>query len=241
MLKSLMRYPEGMPLFYSFLKRQGYSAQLLYKYVKSGWLRKVGPGVYQRDHGKTDPLLTIKAIQQHLKLPFYVGAQTAMYMQGVMHYIKFKHKHKCFILNQDLKLSKWILSFEALDIIKRKLFKPEMAESFVYQDEIKISSHERALIEMSALIPKKATFDELVHLMDLSPSLRAPLIQQLLENCTSIRAKRIFLYVAEGTQHSWFKRINVKKIYLGKGTRQIVKNGIYIKKYDICIPRLNNE
>ena len=79
MLKRLMRYPEGMPLFYSYLKNQGYSAQLLYKYVNSGWLIKIGSGVYQRNNSKTDPLLAIKAIQQQLELPFYVGAQTAMY------------------------------------------------------------------------------------------------------------------------------------------------------------------
>jgi hypothetical protein len=238
MIKKLMSYPEGMPLFYSYLKRQGYSAQLLYKYVKNGWLKKIGPGVYQRN-SSTNPLMAVKAIQQQLSLPFHISAQSALYLQGLTHYIKFKDKYKV-IIRGNLKLGQWISSFEGFEIIKKNLFKSDELTGTVVQDEITISGVEKALIEMCAIIPDHAAFDELIQLMDLAPSLRAPIVQKLLEDCRSIKAKRLFLYTAEKSNHKWFKLIDTRKIELGTGTRQIVKNGTYVKKYDICIPGEGN-
>jgi tRNA-binding EMAP/Myf-like protein len=61
-----------------------------------------------------------------------------------------------------------------------------------------------------------------------------------LEKCNSVRAKRVFLYVASTVNHNWYKKLDESKIDLGKGTRQIVVGGEYIKKYDICVPRIAN-
>jgi hypothetical protein len=73
--------------------------------------------------------------------------------------------------------------------------------------------------------------------MKLMPNLRADLIQELLVNCLSIKAKRLFLFIAEICRHKWFYKLDINKIEIGTGARQIAKNGIYIKKYKICVPR----
>ena len=59
--------------------------------------------------------------------------------------------------------------------------------------------------------------------------------QKLLENCSSIKVKRLFLYIAEKIGHSWFKRLDLTKINLGKGVREITKGGSYNSKYNIII------
>jgi hypothetical protein len=236
MLKELMEFPETMPLFFKHLKKLGYSPQLLYKYVKNGWLKKIGPQVYQRNSGKNiDPLLVIKAFQEHLELPVHLGAQTALYLQGTRHYLKFNFKYILF-MSSYTRITRWIKSLPEIEILVKKLFIPDSKDSLIIQNGIKVSSPERALIEMCAILPQKATFDELIHLMDLSPSLRSMTLQNLLSNCVSVKAKRLFLYAAEKSNHAWFSRLDVSKIDLGKGTRQIVLGGVYDKKYDICIP-----
>ena len=61
-------------------------------------------------------------------------------------------------------------------------------------------------------------------------------VQKLLEQCNSIKIKRIFLYLAEKLELPCFKRLILKKMNLGKGKRVIVKGGKLDTKYNITIP-----
>jgi hypothetical protein len=102
--------------------------------------------------------------------------------------------------------------------------------------EIKISSLERAALELCYEIPEKESFDELNKIMSTLTSLRPKLVQQLLEYCNSIKAKRVFMYLSEKYEHPWLKRLQLKNIDFGKGKRSLCKNGKYNSKYKIVIP-----
>ena len=56
-------------------------------------------------------------------------------------------------------------------------------------------------------------------------------MQQLLENCTSVKVKRLFLYLAEKSDHEWVKFLNKEIIDLGKGKRSFAKKGVYVPQY----------
>ena len=73
--------------------------------------------------------------------------------------------------------------------------------------------------------------------MDGLNNLRPKSVQGLLEACTSIKVKRLFLYMAEKAGHSWFNYLKLGAINLGKGKRQIVAAGVYIPKYQITVPK----
>jgi hypothetical protein len=68
-------------------------------------------------------------------------------------------------------------------------------------------------------------------------NLRPKNIQELLEQCSSIKVKRLFLYMAEKAGHQWMPFLNVQDLNLGKGARAIVRGGVYVSKYDISIPK----
>ncbi len=68
-------------------------------------------------------------------------------------------------------------------------------------------------------------------------NLRPNLVQQLLEACQSVKVKRLFLYMAEKSGHDWVKYLNLEKINMGSGKRSIVKNGVYVSKYQIIISK----
>ena len=78
---------------------------------------------------------------------------------------------------------------------------------------------------------------DVYYLMEMLTSLRASLVQQLLENCTSVKVKRMFLYMAEKARHRWFAKLDRSRISLGSGTRSYAKNGVKIGAYDIVIPK----
>jgi hypothetical protein len=43
--------------------------------------------------------------------------------------------------------------------------------------------------------------------------------------------------MAEKADHNWFKYIDLSSVDLGSGKRSVVKDGVYIDKYRITVPR----
>jgi hypothetical protein len=68
-------------------------------------------------------------------------------------------------------------------------------------------------------------------------ALRPDQVQELLEACTSVKVKRLFLYLADKAGHQWFSKININHLDLGSGKRSIVKQGVYVAKYQITVPK----
>jgi len=237
MLQKILQMLDGTPLFYEYLHKQGYSAQLLYKYVKNGWLERVASGVYKKKGKALDPPLIIKAVQEQLALPFFIGAQSALRFQGKAQTLAFQNNYLVFIPSR-CRLSTWLKGLEFFRFIKADLFKDSLLGLTVLEESgPQISSLERALLEMAALIPKDAEYAEFCANMELVPNLRPKLLQSLLEGCSSVKAKRIFLHVAETRNHRWVSKLDLKRVDLGSGPRQIVKNGVYSQKYQIYLPK----
>jgi hypothetical protein len=102
--------------------------------------------------------------------------------------------------------------------------------------EVLLSSPERAFMESLNLAPKQYNLTDLYHVMEQLTALRPAVIQALLERNSSVKVKRLFLYMAEKANHAWLEDIDLSKISLGSGKRCIVKNGVYDAKYEIVIP-----
>ena len=109
--------------------------------------------------------------------------------------------------------------------------------------KIKISARERAALEMTHWIKdhnhqkNMHTFHECLltfeNLMTLCPNH----VHMLLEHCTSVKVKRIFLFLCERLNHAWMREIDFTKIDLGCGDRQLNPQGRYDSKYHIPYPK----
>ena len=123
------------------------------------------------------------------------------------------------------------------------IFPDNLSSSFTeskYKDiNITISAPERAVLEMLHLIPEQQGFDEALQIMKSLTTLRPELLQKLLENCRSIKVKRLFLYMSESEDHVWFSDLIPDRINLGSGKRVVIKEGYLDKKYKITVPRLS--
>ena len=72
-------------------------------------------------------------------------------------------------------------------------------------------------------------------------NLRPDQVQELLEKCQSVKVKRLFVYMAEKAGHGWMSYVDLKKIDMGIGKRSIVKDGVYVSKYQITVPKTLEE
>lgn len=87
------------------------------------------------------------------------------------------------------------------------------------------------------MAPKSQPLVEAYELMEGLNNLRPASVQKLLEGCTSVKVKRLFLYLAEKAGHDWLDFIKLDKVDLGAGKRAIVRDGAYVSKYQITVPR----
>lgn len=240
--KLLKDWPIGTVSLSSYLTSHGISSQLLNRYKKSRWLEAVGPGASMRSGDKVDYLGGLYALQNQANMSIHVGGRTALSLLGRGHYIDFSGGRTVLIGGTKEKLPLWFKEKDwgtKIDYFATSFLPTDMGLSDLSHNSfsVKISGPARALLECLYLAPKHQEFSECYELMEGLNNLRPQAVQDLLENCSSIKVKRLFLYLAEKLKHPWFEFVDVSKLDLGSGKRSLVKNGVYIDKYQITVPK----
>lgn len=240
--KLISHWPRGTVAAASYLEKQGYSHNLLTRYKKSNWIQSFGRGAYKLFDDNIEWQGAIYTLQNQLKLNFHPGGKTALEMKGHAHYLSRIKKVFLFGIRQQ-SIPSWFLThtFDVDFIItKTNLFPPDIRKTLSiheYRDfSIKISSLERAAMEMLYHVPTKVSFEEAALITENLVSLRPRLVQDLLESCNSIKVKRLFMYLVEKHKHPWVPKVDLFNVYFGEGKRSIVKNGKLDKKYNITVP-----
>ena len=234
--------PQGVVLASAWLTEQGYSLDLQKRYRKSNWLRQLERGALIRDGDKVDVLGGLYALQTQLELSIHIGAKTALSLLGKLHYLELAMQRCQLFGSQTERLPSWFKKYDwgiDLDYHASPFLPAElgMTKYDVKDFSIKVSSPARAVMECLYLTPDKQPLIEVYELMEGLNNLRPKSVQELLEACTSIKVKRLFLYMAEKAGHSWLNYLKLDAIDLGKGKRQIVAEGVYIPKYQITVPK----
>ncbi len=99
-----------------------------------------------------------------------------------------------------------------------------------------LSTPERAVLELLDEVPQKETFHQADMLIDGLVNLSPQRMTLLLQECRSVKVKRLFLWFAERHRHAWFERLDSRKIDLGSGKRMLVRGGRLDPKYLITVP-----
>ena len=162
--------------------------------------------------------------------------------QGNAHYIRLGKERVFLFSGPNQKLPKWFLDYgwsDTIKHIKTSILPNGLAikEKDFCGINIKMSSRERAILESLYLSPEKFELLECYQMTESLMTLRPKILQELLEQCTSVRVKRLFLYMADKAELPVLGYLDLDKIDLGKGDRSIVKNGVYNSQYKISIPR----
>jgi len=238
----LQQLPTGVVLLSSWLKAHGYSYGLQQRYRKSGWLITIGKGAMMRSGQKLLLSSAIYALQQQAEMQIHIGGRTALGMQGYSHYIEAGRKETLLFARPDKKLPNWIRNnnWDTKPTLISSSFLPQDTGLIDFNEEgitLKISGPARAMMECLELSPNRFELTEARNLMEGLSLLKPDTVQILLEQCTSVKVKRLFLYFAEKTGHSWFRHLQLNRINLGSGKRSIVANGVLIPEYQITLPK----
>jgi hypothetical protein len=239
----ISQWPKGAVFTQKYLTQLGYYRDLVKKYRKGKWIKPVGNGAFKLYHDDVDWYGGLYSLQKQLKLTIHAGGKTALELKGYAHYLRPK-EHECYLFGSaGDKLPKWFLDYnwginvlyKATNLLSEDFIKA-LSEYRHKEFGITISSPERAVLEMLYYVPSKQGFDEALKIMEGLLGLRPTLVQELLEQCRSVKVKRLFLYMAEKLQLPWFSKLNLKSVDLGSGKRVIVKGGVLDKKYKITVP-----
>lgn len=240
----ISQWSRGTPAAASYLNKQGYNHSLLTRYKKSGWIQSFGRGAYILSGDEVEWYGALYTLQNQLSLNIHAGGKTALELKGYAHYLPSRLRHIFLYAPQGLALPTWFkrdwLGLR-IELIRTNVFPVEnelgISVFNVRGLNLKISTPERAAMEMLHLVPGKIGFDEASLIIENLATLRSDVVQQLLLTCRSIKVKRLFLFMAEKHGHAWVSDLDVTRLDLGKGKRMVVPNGHYNSKYRITVPK----
>jgi hypothetical protein len=237
-------WPSGTVAVLPWLEKQGVYQQLVHEYEKTSWVRRVGQGAYAKGGDKVEWTGGLHAIQKQMGLPIHVGGKTALQMQGYAHFLPMGKGTTVSLFGPpDIKLPTWFRQYRwgaKVRYTTTNLFRGEADHGLTKKDMgsyvVTVSTPERAIMEVLYGVPGEESYDEAKLLMEGLTTLRRQVVQALLEQCTSVKVKRLFMVVAESFRHAWVKKLDLSKVDFGKGKRMLVRGGRLDSKYNITVP-----
>jgi len=216
--------------------------------VKSEKLKVLSRGIYSRGYSKINWQSIVYALQNDLKLDCVIGGITSLGLRGYAHYLPQGKKETIHLYGDD-KLPNWINEI-SVDLMfvhhrKSKLFdggnkKEKFVTGFSWGNEKKeliTAVPERAFLELLIDVPDKLSFEHADQLIQGMTSFSPRILQNLLETCSSIKAKRLFLFLSEKYNYTWYTKLNLNSINLGSGNRMLIRSGKLNGKYKITVPK----
>ncbi len=240
--KLLQLIPKDAVVLSSWLVKQGYSHDLQQKYLRSNWLEPLGKGAYKRKGEKVGIFGALYALQSQVKKEIYIGGVSSLALQGYSHYIEMDQNLIRLFAPHGFRLPAWFLNYSwdmPYELTRTNMlpFESGLTTFDTGSFPVKISSPARAMLECLELAPVRCDLEEAWFIMESLNSLQPKKVQELLEECQSVKSKRLFMYFAEKAGHTWFNYLESEKINLGSGKRSIVKQGVWISKYQITVPK----
>jgi hypothetical protein len=235
--------PKGLVLLSPWLASEGYPYELQQRYRTGGWLKSIGKGAMVKTGDSLVLSGAITALQKQANLHVHIGGRSALELLGLAHYLQVNTQETTVFVEGKTSLPLWFTNNQwdtNPKIFTVSLFKKSETGLTDFQDgelSMKISNVARAMMECLSLCPSQFPLAEAYELMEGLTSLRPTQVQTLLEQCKSVKVKRLFLYLAERAGHSWFKYIDTKQIDLGSGVRSLANEGTFVAKYQLVLPK----
>lgn len=239
----LLTAPAGTVLTVEWLKAQGISRKLANYYAISGWLHRVGDGAFTLKSEEPDWLGAVFGLQQKPEASFHPGGRTALELASAAHFLPLGAEAPVYLFSRAgervpawfrrLPWARRVRVVTSNFLLTEAGLKEHQAAGFT----VKVSAPERAILELLFQEVDDAEGYEHARLIfEGLGTLRPELVQALLEQCSSVKVKRLFLHFAELLRHPWFRELNVERVSLGSGKRVLVRGGRLDAKYLITVP-----
>jgi hypothetical protein len=200
--------PRGTPFDLSVLAGIGVSPQLAAHYASSGWLDRLGQGVYAFAGDALTAHGSIKLLQTKVA-GLHVAGKSALALQGVRHNIAQRDQ---LVLWGDVRyaLPDWFTTRFPARYVSAELFNwsgttaSSLADTTLTTppgttDGLCVSVPERAVLELLYDVGTRQGLEEARNLFDSLRNLRPDVMGALLMCCTSVKTVRLLLTWARET------------------------------------------
>lgn len=198
----LASMPRGSPFDLSDLAKHGVTRQLAAHYVASGWLVRIGHGVYCLPGDQITRDGAVLYLQRRVT-GLHLGGKSALALHGVRHYLPMRETLVLWC-DRPFSLPAWFAARFPSRAVSTRLFdsaNAELAERTITAppgspQELRVSVPERALVELLHEVGVRESLDEARNLFEVVRNLRTDVVGELLSCCRSVKAVRLFLMMA---------------------------------------------
>lgn len=242
-IKSLVHaLPQHGVVTRSALAALGITPQHTQKYVAGGWLESVGSGAFKRAGDTPTWQGALHALQAQDSLAVHVGGLTALAAEGAGQFARLGREPVWLFSAPGVRPPLWFRKYRWPAEVTHVTSKFLPAGVAVRAQDfggfsLLASAPERAILECLLLAPDRMDLVETYGLLENLRTLRPKVMQTLLEACSSVKVKRLFLFMAERAALPLFARLDHGRIDLGRGARSLVPKGAYVAKYELVVPR----
>jgi hypothetical protein len=199
----------------------------------------------------------VRSLQAGEGMLLHVGGRFALTLQGHEHYLRLGDAGTITLYGPE-RLPGWVSKLPLREHFaflgkgpfdqSAMPFKAEMPEAMLSgqgltwhqvgsgAEALVCSTPERAMLELCDGVSDAALVYEADALMQAMTTLRPQRVGLMLRRCHSIKAKRLFLALAERHKHAWLSHVPLERVELGRGKRALVPGGRLHPTYQITLP-----
>ncbi len=214
--------PRGAPFDIRAARAKGVSSALAWHYLKSGWLERLGRGVFMFPNDKLQRDECLKFLAGRIP-GLHVGGRTALAWRGVRHNLPSRERMTLWG-DARRRLPEWFTGRFPSRYVAKSLFSKKLPPAFGLQplpetpDGPPVSVPERALLEMLSEVGVRQGVEEARNIMEGVRSVRAEVLGTLLKNCLRVKVIRLCVRWAEDLNLEWAAAARASaKGRLGKG------------------------
>jgi Transcriptional regulator, AbiEi antitoxin, Type IV TA system/Transcriptional regulator, AbiEi antitoxin N-terminal domain len=190
----------------------GISADLAVHYVRAGWLTRLARGVFCRPNDPPALHPSLLLLQRRLE-GLHVGGKSALDWYGLRQYVAQQPVLQLFGWAAG-RLPSWFTERFPAEYHRKRLF-DERPEALMHVGPFEqrtgapqVSTPERALLELLSEVGVRQSLKEAGELVESTYSLRADVLRELLQRCTSVKTVRLCLLLGQKGSLPWMSKLD---------------------------------
>lgn len=188
------------------------SADLAVHYVRAGWLKRLTRGVFCRPDDTLALHPSLLLLQRRLT-GLHVGGKSALDWYGVRQYVAQQPVLQLYGWVAG-RLPEWFTERFPAEYHRKRLF-DEQPDALLHAGPFEqrsgaplVSAPERALLELLGDVGVRQSLQEARELVESSYTLRANVLRDLLQRCTSVKTVRLCLQLGREASLPWVARLD---------------------------------
>ncbi len=228
------KVPAGTAMTPHDLAKLGISSDLAVHYANTGWLQRLGHGVYARPTDRLEVYGCLAVLQEKID-GLHVGGKSALDWHGIRQYVSQNPTLRLYGCDS-AKLPDWFSSRFPASYHRKRLFR-ETPERLLhvkpYRDTAAlVSAPERALLELLSEVGVRQPLQEAREIMETTHTFRSKVLGELLQQCTSVKTVRLCLKLARELALPWASKLDETSLPTGSKSTWVSrsKEGLLVLK-----------